>query len=143
MMSFFNQRRKRLAAAVALLIWLLALGTGIANACLVQDDHARHGHLSQHDSDGTSMTIPGMDALADDHDTLPAKVACQNFCRADQSGLIKQQADMPVDLDSALSLASIWWARTPSADRTLQMPSLVDPAWSEQPVFIRFLRLTI
>ena len=143
MLSFFSQRKKRLAAAVALLIWLLALGTGIANACLVQDDHARHGHPSQHDVDGTSTSIPGMQALADDRDTSPAKVACQNFCRADQSGLIKQQADMPADLDGAIFPASIWWAGTRSADRALQMPSLVDPAWSEPPVFIRFLRLTI
>lgn len=143
MKSFFSQRRNRITAAVTLLIWLLALGTGMANACLVQEDHARHGHLSHEEASGITMAVTDVDALADDHGTLPEKAACQNFCGAEQSTVIKQQVDLPADLDAVLVLASIWWAGPPSADRASQLPSLVDPTWSEPPVFIRFLRLTI
>jgi hypothetical protein len=143
MKSFFSQRRKRFTAAVTLFVWLLALGTGMANACLVQEDHARHGHLSHEEASGMLMTASGMDALADDHGTLPEKAACQNFCGAEQATVIKQQVDSPAHLDAALVVAAIWWQGSSSTVGASQVPLLVDPVWSEPPVFIRFLRLTI
>lgn len=155
MKSFFNQRRTRYTVAVMLFVWLLALGTGIANACLVQEDHARHGHLSHQDAGVTSMTATALDAMAgdhapveahpdaDDHDTSAGKMACQNFCAAEQTGVVKQQNDAPAHLDDTLVLVSMWWVAPLSADRAFPMPALDDPRWTEPPVFIRFLRLTI
>lgn len=129
MKSFFSHRRTRFTAAVMLFIWLLALGTGIANACLVHEDHARHGHLSRQD--------------AGDHDTSPAKKACQNFCAAEQTGVVKQKTDAPASLDVAPVLVSMWWVAPLSADRPFSLPAFDDPPLAQPPVFIRFLRLTI
>lgn len=155
MKFFFNQRRARYTAIVMLFVWLLALGTGIANACLVQADHARHGHLSQQDAGITSMTATALDARAgdhasaegppdaDDHDTSPGKLACQNFCAAEQTGVLKQPDDAPAHLDNAPVLVSMWWVAPLPVDRVFPMPALHDPPWTEPPVFIRFLRLTI
>ena len=129
MKSFFSHRRTRFTAAVMLFVWLLALGTGIANACQVQEDHARHGHLSHQE--------------AGDHHTSPAKLACQDFCAAEQTGVVKQQTDAPVHLDVANALVSLWWVASLSADRPFPMAAVDDPPLAERPVFIRFLRLTI
>ena len=138
-----------------LFVWLLALGAGIANACLVQEDHARHGHRSHRDSGFTSVIVTELDALtidhaseeahlgAGDHEISLVKLACQNFCTAERTGVVKQQTYEPANLDVALVLTSMWWVASPSADRASQLPALGDPAWSEPPVSIRFLRLTI
>lgn len=155
MKYFFNQRRVRYTVAVMLFVWLLALGAGIANACLVQEDHARHGHLSHQDDGVTSITATALDAMAgdhasvevspdaDDHDTSAGKLACQNFCAAEQTGVVKQKIDAPAQLEAALVLASMGWVAPPLADHASQKPALGEPAWAEPPVFIRFLRLTI
>lgn len=155
MKSLFNRRRARHTAAVLLFVWLQALGAGIANACLVYEDHARHGHLSHRDVGFASMTVTGLDAVTGDHastevhpdtdkhDTSGGKMACQNCCAAEQTGMVKQQDDAPAHLDDALVLVSMWWVAPLSADRAFPMPTLVDPRWTEPPVFIRFLRLTI
>ena len=130
MKPYFSHRRTRFTAAVMLFVWLLALGTGIANACQVQEDHARHGHLSHQE--------------AGDHDTSPAKMACQDFCAAEQTGVVKQQTDAPAHLDVAPVPASMWWVAPLSADRPFSLPALDDPPpLAQPPVFIRFLRLTI
>lgn len=126
-----------------LFVWLLALGTGIANACLVQADHARHGHLGHRDADVASMTVTGLDAMADDHGTSADHLACQNFCAAGQTGVVKQPDDAPTHLDSALVLVSRWWVASLPIERAFPMPALDDPSRTEPSVFIRFLRLTI
>lgn len=113
-----------------LFVWLLALGTGMANACLVHEDHARHGHFSHQE--------------AGDRDTSTAKMACLDFCAAEQTGVVKQQTDAPAHLDVALAQASMWCVAPLSADRPFSLPALEDPPPMEHPpVFIRFLRLTI
>lgn len=138
-----------------LFVWLLALGTGIANACLVQVDHARHGHLSHYAPVSTAMPATALEAMviphasavghlgAVDHDTSDGHLACQNFCAAEQTGMVKQKIDAPAQLDAALVLASMGWLAPSLADRAFPMPALDDPPWTGPPVFIRFLRLII
>lgn len=144
MKSFFSHRTTRFTATVMLFVWLAALGTGIANACLAQDDHPRHGHLSPQGAVATAMLATTLDAMAIDPGKSSAKMACLNFCATGQTGVVKQQDDAPAHPDDALALASLWWWMAPvPADRASRQPVLGDPAWSEPPVFIRFLRLTI
>jgi hypothetical protein len=155
MKPFFSHRTTRLTAAAMLIVWLLALGTGVANACLAQEDDAKHGHLNHHDADFTTMPAAMPDAMADDpaatgahleaadHDTASAKQACQNFCAAEQTGAIKQQDKAPAHPDAVLMSASMWWVAPLSAGRISQMPVIAAPVWTGPPLFIRFLRLTI
>jgi len=143
MKPFFAYRTTRFTATVMLFVWLLALGTGIANACLVQENHARHGHLGYQDTVVTAMPAAAPGAMAVSHDASPGKMACQNFCAAEQTGVVKQKVDAPGHLDAALVLASMWGVAPASADRVFTLPVLGDPAWVEPPVFIRFLRLTL
>jgi hypothetical protein len=143
MKSFFGQRRTRCITRVMLFVWLLALGTGIANACVVQENHARHGHVGHHDAvhTATPATATVQDAL--DHDTLPGKLVCQDFCASGQTGMVKQAGDVPATPDVALALGLFWGLAELSADHPAPIPAIDGPPWAERPIFIRFLRLTI
>ena len=127
MMSYYkhnNRRAIRFTAAVTLFIWLLAVGVGAVNACVVAENHARHGHL-------------------DHHDAQPAKQACQDFCAAGQTGVVKQATGEPAHPDFMLVFAPLAWAVPWSALRVDHLLTANDSPWLDPPVFIRFLRLTI
>jgi hypothetical protein len=141
MKSFFNRRRTRCITTVMLFVWLLALGTGIANACVVQVDHARHGHVSHQDAVPTALLATALDTL--DHGPSQGKLACQIFCASGQTGMVKQPADAPAHPDVAFALGSTWALAELSANHASPMPAMDGPPWTGRPVFIRFLRLTM
>ena len=127
MMSYYNSRnprRIRFTAAVTLLVWLYALNAGTVNACLLAEDYGHHGHL-------------------DHHDAQPAKQACQDFCTAGQTGVVKQATDEPANSDFVLVFAPLAWAAPWAAVRVDRLLAHNDPPWIDPPVFIRFLRLLI
>ncbi len=141
MRSFFNQRRTRYITTVMLFVWLLALGTGIVNACLVQVDHARHGHLSHQDATTTAMLTTTLDDS--DQDASPGKLLCRTFCASGQTGMVKQPGDVPTHMDVGLALGSVWTFAELLANHASPIPAHIGSPWVERPVFIRFLRLTI
>lgn len=153
MKPFFSHRTIRFTATMVLLVWLLALGTGFANACLVQEDHARHGHLSHQDADLPQTMLHGVadkhastgghsEGLA--HDTQSENETCQNFCAIEQSGLIKQPDPASAHPDTVLMSAAMWRLMPASAGHAVPMAAAPDvPGWCGPPIFIRFLRLTI
>lgn len=155
MKALFSQRRTRFTAAVMLIVWLLALGVGTANACLVQENHIRHGHLTHQDARIESLERSGLDrpvvehasaraqSDAGSHDIWPGKMACQSFCAGEQTGLAKQKTGGLAHSDFVPVLAAIaWLAPSPAVGASL-WPVAAHPAWSEPAVSIRFLRLTI
>lgn len=135
MKSFFNARHTRYTAIVMASVWLMTLGIGIANACLVSDSLGHHTPAAQlqslHHDD------------ADQQQSSSDKAVCLAVCDAQQTAVYKaKQADVHSDLQTippahpqALTVAVI-----DLNDRSV--PSVV-PAWREPPVSIRFLRLTI
>lgn len=139
----FNRRRTRLTAVVMLFVWLLAVGMGMANACLANEDHARHGHLHHHGAAvADHLTAePQHDEAA--QQTSTAKVACQNFCAAGQTGVLKQQSHEPAPLDLGLVPAISW--RLASLPPYRDSPWVVqrNPTLSPPPIIFRFMRLTI
>ena len=141
MKSFFGSRRTRYTAAVMLFVWLVSLGIGVANACLVQQDHGRQelfSHSQSRLASGTAAAHPD----AADHDKSPDKMACLNFCTAEQNTLIQHHADGVVAQDT-VPVPFFTWLLVPVVDQTYQPEAFGGPTWSEPPVFIRFLRLTI
>ena len=144
MKPLFSLRRSRRIAAGLLFVWLLALATGIANACLLQVDHARHGHLAQAEAQtgpAAAHASAGQDAIHE-HATSPASQACLNFCAAEQTGLTKTGGE--VSAPPALGPAAVHavGAALCALDGPRPRPALADPAQAP-PVAIRFLRLTI
>jgi hypothetical protein len=141
MKSFFGSRRTRCTAAVMLFVWLMSLGIGVANACLVQQDHGWHEHLSQSQSGLAFGAVTAQDDNVN-NDTSPEDLACLNFCAAEQNALVNHHADGVVAQDP-VPVPFFTWSLVPVVDQTYQPQAFGGPTWSEPPVFIRFLRLTI
>jgi hypothetical protein len=130
----FTRRQLRRTAWVAVLAWVFALLSGVANACLIQpvapaDRQVEpvHHHASEAGGD--------LDHRGD-------KSGCLKFCADESSALAKSKASH-ADLPDSLFLASDHWQlATPVAAvppwHPVERPAAVGP-----PLFIRFLRLTI
>lgn len=140
MKSFFNFRRSRYTAVAMLIVWLMTLGIGVANACLlaqVQDQ----GQGRQ----GLSVPVSLQDHRnADVHPMSPDTPVCLSFCAAEQTTVAKvphQLGDAAgFDFVPVLFLTGL---RIPALTRMSQPQVLDSPTRSEPPLFIRFLRLTI
>lgn len=154
MKSFFNARRTRCTAAVMLFVWLMSLGIGVANACLVQQGHGSRDYFSQGHS-GTDLTALADHQAAPDHvaaksvhseesTSSPGKITCLHFCVAEQSILITDHLDglvhLHLDLVPILFLTGL---PVPATDQTSTQEAFASVSWSEPPVSIRYLRLTI
>ena len=103
-MSLFpNTGTKRRTVYTLLLVWFFALGSGWANACLLQE---RETHLHG-PSEDASLTVqashvsPGHVGVDSDHaeNAGPAKSACLKVCGDDTQTIVK--------LVSSVDLASI------------------------------------
>lgn len=135
MKSFFSHRNTRYTAIVMLMVWLMTLGVGIANACLVSE---AHGHLGS-----VEHAQAAHHSEADEHTPEPDKALCLTVCAAEQTAAIKVKQ---LDSQAELLWAPIAWA----AALTIAVDDLNDRSeplaianWCEPPVSIRFLRLTI
>lgn len=152
MKSFFSVQRTRYTAAVMLLVWMMSLGIGVANACLVQQDHGPREYFSQAPSGTDLAALTELQAArdhfatnpvhSDEHTSSPEKITRLHFCVAEQSTLITDHLDglAHVDLIPILFLTGLL---VPAADQQLPAQAFTSPGWSEPPVSIRYLRLTI
>ncbi len=151
-MSFLSFRRTRCTAAVMLFVWLMSLGISVANACLVQQDRAGRELLGHSRSGMTSSATTEHDVAlhnvarahvqADENVLSPEKLTCLNFCLAEQDTLVKHQVDSDLGHD-IVPVLFLTWPLLPAPDQSSQSEAFGSPAWSESPVFIRYLRLTI
>ena len=152
MKYFFSSRRTRYTATVMLFVWLMSLGIGVANACLVQQNpaedeffgHTRSGLMSKEtiERERALDNIAKAQVQADENDKSPVKKACLNFCAAEQNTLVKHHADALVAQD-IVPVLFLTWLLMPALDQTPQPEAFGSPTWSEPPVSIRYLRLTI
>lgn len=152
MKSFFSIQRTRYTAAVMLFVWMISLGIGVANACLLQQDHGPRDSFSQGPA-GNDLTahaegVASQDHFAanpvhsDEHTSSPEKITCLQFCVAGQSTLTTDHLDglAHLDLVPILFLTSLL---VPATHQPLSARAFTSPSWSEPPVSIRYLRLTI
>ncbi|MBK6788965.1 MAG: hypothetical protein IPG77_15355 [Betaproteobacteria bacterium] len=103
MSPFPNTRSKRRTVYTLLLVWFFALGSGWANACLLQERET-HLHGPSEDASSTahaSRVSPGHVGVDSDHaeNAGPAKSACLKVCGDDTQTIVK--------LVSSVDLASI------------------------------------
>jgi hypothetical protein len=93
-MSLFpNTRTKRRTVYTMLLVWFFALGSGWANACLLQQRET-HWHGSSEDASSTahaSRVSPGHVGVDSDHaeNAGPATSACLKVCGDDSQTIVK------------------------------------------------------
>jgi hypothetical protein len=152
MKSFFSAQRTRYTATVMLFAWLMSLGLGVANACLVQQDNGPREYFSQSRSGIDLLALverqaaPGHLAThsvhPDENTSSPEKITCLHFCVAEQSTLPTDHLDglAHIDLVPILFLTGLL---LPATDQTSLPEAFASPTWLERPVSIRFSRLTI
>ncbi|WP_296273129.1 hypothetical protein [Rhodoferax sp.] len=132
-----------------LFVWLMSLGVGIANACLLQQDQGSRDYFTS----GIDLTaLPERHAepkhfatravLSEENTSSPEKVTCLHFCAAEQSTLVSDHLVGLVHLD-LVPVLFLTGLLVPATDQTSSPQAFANPAWSEPPVSIRYLRLTI
>lgn len=104
----FNRRSSiRRVAVQMLLLWVFALGVGVAHACVV----ASKPKSNDHGGDVTSATAVHHHAATAADDDKPieqaGKATCLKFC--DDTRAVSTQPDTSGDLPPT-GLAPIWWA---------------------------------
>lgn len=135
MKPFFNVYRTRCTAILVVFVWMMALGIGVANACLLDP-------IPSHSST-VALAAEFSHEHADDHSASSDKSICLDVCAAEQTALIKvKPLDMPTGLDTTtvLFLSALIIS---GFDQNYQ--AVLDPTLFryELPVSIRFSRLTI
>ena len=155
----FNRRQLRRTACVTLMAWVMALLSGVANACLLQPHeqtasapfatsrpefadpgliestvaHVEHSHHDDHQAHQVDRDGAKKDG---------GKAGCLKFCSDESSTLAKgkfTQADLP----NPVVVAVVKWpSMTPLPMGALRMWA-ERPASPGPPLVIRLLRLTI
>ena len=155
MKHMLSHHRTRFTAVMMVFVWLLTLGAGFANACLLHQDHAAGGHtrgVVAHDPLATSAgadahvvphSVPAQASLHDDDCQLLAADSCRTLCATVQSAVPKQKPLPFADLGAEPVLVT-----TSGPFRVLSGPVSVSAGAAlaprpEPPVYIRFLRLTL
>lgn len=136
MKSFFNIHRTRYTAIVMVLVWLVTLGIGVANACLLNHDGVHSGTKVHAISDSHEDSAEKQAATSD-------KAICLKVCDTEQATLVKTgHVDAPM-ADGVFPVLLFAALVVPVVDqRALPQPESVSPR-PELPVSIRFPRLTI
>ena len=137
MLLFANAHRKRSAAALVLLGWLLVLFAGIAHACVpgqpswpataehMAADIAPHGDCMNEGSDTDSTT-------------------CKMFCDAQASAVTKEKASDTPGLDQPACLSTASYFIAPRPDFAFQAAGARDgPPLFDPHISLRFTRLTL
>lgn len=151
MKPFSNHRAKRSTALMALLVWLLALASGMANACLLEApgghshdaaNHASNAHHA-HTLDGHAVTVDG-DGDGDDADRDESREPCLKVCDDGASAQVKLQAGVDLTDPGRVAPLNAFTRNTgtsivsiPNRYEILQVP-IVGP-----PCRVRYSRLAL
>ncbi len=124
-------------------VWMFALMTSFANACILGGGAPAksfgHPHIA---AGGSDVGIVGVGSHHD-HEHGATKAACKSFCDREQGTILKSDASLGPDIDSApLPQADPWPAPSTRAATSVSIAACREPP-PGPPVTIRFPRLTI
>ncbi len=140
---------------VMLSVWLLTMGAGIANACLLHEIHATAGHARSPVAQHSPAVTTGIDARVAAHgvsaaavepgegDQLLESISCQTQCMTVQTAVPKQQPLVCADLGADPVLATTNGPVRPLTPPVSDFAGIAFAPRPEPPVFIRFLRLAL
>jgi hypothetical protein len=131
--AHFTRHQFRRNACVALLAWVFALFSGVANACLIQPvapggRQAGHAHHEAADESGGP-------------EKESAKAGCLKFCADETSALARSRA-LHADLPGSIFVAIVHWPLATPVAVVAPWPLVERPASVGPPRFLSLLRLT-
>ena len=147
MKPFQNHRTKRNTVFAVMLVWLFALASGMANACLLESPgtHAHTTKAGHPEAAGSLHALASHSADVDDHDddSDAARESCLKTCDDGSNAPVKLQLGSDLSDPGMAPLVAIVWVpstRTASASFSLDglQPPLVGP-----PFRVRYSRLTL
>jgi hypothetical protein len=149
MKPFSNHRTRRNTIFVVMLVWVFALASGMANACLLETP-GKHAHIgashsssANHPHASDALAGSAVVALDHDNDTSTTKESCLKACDDGLNAQIKLQTSVdPTDPGLAPFVVFAWNAVTPIASAPSRLDDLqirvVGP-----PFRLRYSRLTL
>jgi hypothetical protein len=147
MKFFIHTRAKRNTAFVVLLVWLFALGTSVANACLLET-HEPHSSVAENTATTTShapaelLAQMGTDAAHHD-DWDGTKESCLKVCDDRTHALPKANTGVDhTDPGPAPLIATLWTGSPNVVSAPPRLDDLAIPALGP-PFRIRYSRLTL
>ena len=146
MKLFSNTCVKRNGAFMVLLVWLFALVSGVANACLLEE-RGTHSHVATagySEAAQASVILPAhAGAVADHVDDSHFKAPCLKVCDDGTRSFPKQDSTVAqTDPGPALLVLVLWGTVAPVIPTLHQMVD-EQPATLELPIRLRFPRLAI
>ena len=116
MKPFFNSRTKRNTAFVVLWVWLFALASGAANACLIQVEEMHdHGSRAAHSHSLLAEEVHVISAAhghaIPDHDSglEVSKSQCLKVCDDGSQSLPKQKVSFDLTHADLMPLRAVAW----------------------------------
>lgn len=101
---------------MVLLLWLFALGLGLANACLIQTDKSQaygHGSLGMHSPTaalGHAISVARVDTIRDQDSELGrSKSPCLKICNDGSQSLPKQRVSFDLTHLVLVPLPAVGW----------------------------------
>lgn len=140
---------RRNTVRAVLFLWLFALATGWANACLLQT-RGTHLHIAPHGdaaaNAGVTVSAGHVGAVAaddGDFDSSSQKRPCQKFCDDGSQSLAKFSAGIDLTNPGMAAITVLAWRTTdPSAPSSRHVRGLQPPI-AAPPIRQRFSRLTL
>lgn len=148
MKPFLNSRTKHTTTALVLMVWLFALASGIANACLLEGARGTHAHAagveqSPHSHAATERPEQAFDIVGNTEQSPGTRALCLDACDDRTHAQVKQDGspDQP-HLAPLAVIAIIWLATQPMAWTVrVQRDNHAEPF--DVPIRIRYSRLTL
>ena len=146
MKPFSNIRAKRSTAFIVLLVWLFALASGVANACLLEarETHSHIATAASSEPAHASVILPGhAGAVADGVDKPHFKAPCLKVCDDGSRSFPKQDSTVAQTDPGPALLVLVLWGTVAPVVPTLRQIDDRQPATPELPIRVRFSRLAI
>ena len=150
----FTRRQLRHTARVTLFAWMFALLSGVANACLIQQNpQGKLGSISSQagpvagDTAGpATRQVQHVHHHGEGEDgglgNDSAKAGCLKFC-ADESSAVTKSKAAHADVPGPIFVSSVQWQLAAPVAAASQWLPVERLASAGPPLFIRLLRLTI
>lgn len=147
MKIFSNTRAKRKTAFMVLLVWLFALASGVANACLLEARQT-HSHVataasSEPAAHASVILLGHTGAVADGVGESHFKAPCLKVCDDGSRSFPKQDSTVTQTDPGPALLVLVLWNTVEPVIPTLRQMEVEQPAAPELPIRVRFSRLAI
>ena len=145
MKLFFNTRAMRSTSLIVLLVWLSALASGVANACLLETRQT-HSHIATpafiQAATLALVAAPGhAGAVVDGVDESHSDAPCLKVCDESMRAVPKQQATATQSDAGPAPVVQVVWGELILVGSTLLLLDEPQSASPGLPIRIRFSRL--